>query len=76
MRVRCRLRELRARRPITEIAELAGVNKGELSKYERGIAFPRDHQLPGMERAYGAPAETWYEPAVLRGLEADPPETD
>jgi transcriptional regulator with XRE-family HTH domain len=71
MRVACNLRELRKRRGLglRETAERAGVNRGVLSSIERGRMLPSDDQVPGLEKAYGAAAATWYSPEVLLVLD-------
>lgn len=60
MRVACRLRDLRGDRSLRDIADLVGVSAGLLSEIERGIRFPRDADVPALERTYGAPAAAWY----------------
>jgi len=49
-----------------------GVSAGILSQIERGVMFPADRQLAGIEQAYGATVDAWYQPRVLLVLEADP----
>lgn len=68
MRVACRLREIRGDRTLATIAAASGVNEGELSKIERGIALPRDAWLPALEGAYGAPRAEWW-PAAFTGAD-------
>lgn len=70
-RLRCFLRELRGPRTLREQAAKAGVNHGELSRIEAGIALPRDEDVPALEQAYGAPITDWYHPLVLVALEFD-----
>jgi transcriptional regulator with XRE-family HTH domain len=71
VRLSCRLREIRGKRTIAEVASAAGVNEGELSKIERGLALPRDEWLEGLELAYGAARHDWYPPALLLHLQGD-----
>ena len=71
MRLICHLRELRGKRTLAELARLAGVNDGELSKIERGVALPRDEQLAGLEQAYGAPRTAFYSEATLLAIQED-----
>lgn len=60
MRVRCRLRHLRGKRSLRAMEAETGISRGYLSRYENGKEFPRDHHIPALEKAYGAPAKTWY----------------
>ena len=71
MRVPCRLREIRGRRPLRDIADQAGVNRGTLSMIELGRMLPKDEQIPGLEHAYGRPVEDFYSPRVLLALADD-----
>ena len=71
MRVRCRLRDLRGDRSLREVAEAAGVNRGELSKIENGRLLPRDEWLERIEQAYGAPPHDWYPDYQLLQFEHD-----
>lgn len=71
MRVSCSLRRIRGKRTLEAIRAESGVHIAELSKIERGIAFPRDEWLPALERAYGAPRHEWYQPELLVQLERD-----
>lgn len=70
-RLRCFLRELRGPRTLREIADAVGMIPGELSRFETGIALPRDEDVPALEKAYGAPITSWYHPLCLVALEFD-----
>lgn len=70
MRIRTNLRLLRAGRPLRQVAELAGIDRGLLSRFERGRALPSDQQLQRLELVYG-PADGWYPPTVLAALAPD-----
>lgn len=71
MRLRCFLRTIRGERPLREIARIANVNPGELSRIENGIALPKDKDIPALERAYSAEVVDWYPARVLLALEVD-----
>lgn len=71
MRLVCHLRALRGERTLLELAAVAHVSEGDLSKIERGIALPRDDQLDALEQAYGAPRYEWWPPQVLVALSGD-----
>lgn len=71
MRVRCHLREIRGKRSLRDVAELAGVNRGLLSSIERGRSLPPDHWLEPLERAYGEPRTKWWPEETLLVLEYD-----
>lgn len=70
-RLNCFLRELRGPASLREIAEVAEVNPGDLSRIENGTMIPRDEDVPALERAYGAPISSWYPPLTLLALESD-----
>ncbi len=65
MRLACRLRELRAPRSLRDLAEETGLNRGALSRIERGQELPRDEWIETLERAYGAPVEEWFDRRTL-----------
>lgn len=69
MRVRCHLRDLRGKRPLSELEAETGINRGSLSQIESGRMLPHDKWLPALEAAYGAPKTAWYEPEVLLVIE-------
>lgn len=71
MRLRCHLRQLRDGVSIREMADRTGIDKGYLSRYERGMEIPRDHHVQALESAYGAPARDWYAPHVWLELHRD-----
>lgn len=70
-RLRCFLRELRGPVGLREVAEAAGVNRGDLSRIEAGLQVPHDSDVPALEKAYGAPITDWYHPLCLLALEFD-----
>lgn len=77
MRVRCKLRELRGRRSISEMARACAehglkISSGSLSLLERGLMLPPDRQIEALQNAYGAPITDWYMPGLLLELEHDP----
>lgn len=79
MRVRCFLRDIRGRRSLRDLEASSGVNRGDLSKFERGVAFPLDKDVPAIEEAYGRPLVDWYGDdatgrALLLALQPDPEE--
>ncbi|MDQ5821309.1 MAG: helix-turn-helix transcriptional regulator [Actinomycetota bacterium] len=65
MHLRCRLRALRADRPVKEIAAASKINRAVISQLERGVLVPLEKWIPGLERAYGRPVEDWYPRDVL-----------
>lgn len=69
MHVRCKLRDLRGDRTLRELEALTEISRGTLSKLERGVQFPLDKQIAQLERAYGAPLASWYDPWTLLALE-------
>lgn len=73
MRLKCHLHAIRGSRPLRELAEASGVNRGELSKIENGRALPKDEWIPAIEEAYGAPVDRWYDwrPPQLVAVEVD-----
>jgi transcriptional regulator with XRE-family HTH domain len=71
VKVRCYLREIRGRRPLRDLAEASGVNRGTLSTIELGRRLPKDEEIEPLEQAYGQPFEHWYPAAVTRALELD-----
>ena len=73
MRVRCRLRELRGRRSIRDMAEATGVQPAYLSLLEQGRLLPSDSWRVALEQAYGAPLARWYEGHVFVSLEQPGP---
>jgi transcriptional regulator with XRE-family HTH domain len=74
MFVECRLREIRGERSLRELAKAAGLNRGDLSRLERGLRLPPDEWIEQLEEAYGAPRHDWYPPHVLLALSARDPE--
>lgn len=77
MNVACRLRDLRGRVSLKEMERLTGINRGALSRYERGREFPPDREIATLEQAYGAPQADWYdhEPAPHRERKPRPKPT-
>lgn len=71
MRVSCHLRDLRGKRTLADLATVSNVAAAELSKIERGIQLPRDDQLAGLERAYGAVRTAFYSDAALLAIQED-----
>jgi len=76
MRLVCHLRTIRGNRTMKDICRDAAVlglhiSEGVLSPIERGLALPTDRQIGPLEKAYGQPLDTWYEPRVLLVLQAD-----
>jgi transcriptional regulator with XRE-family HTH domain len=59
MRIKSHLRELRGTRPISVAAEETGVNKGVLSRIERGRQLPTDMEALALAEFYG-PVSSWY----------------
>ncbi len=74
MRLVCHLREIRGKRPLREIAEECGINRGTLSMIENGVHLPKNEDLYAMGMAYGAPPTKWYSELGLLALQEDPPE--
>jgi transcriptional regulator with XRE-family HTH domain len=70
--LRCHLREIRGKRPLSELEAETGINRGTLSHLERGRQLPLDKHVPDLERAYGAPRTEWYDPELLLIIEGDP----
>jgi transcriptional regulator with XRE-family HTH domain len=68
MMLRCHLRELRGDRSLASLAEVANVNKGTLSRIERGRELPKERDVAALERAYKAPAHTWFPDYVLTAI--------
>ncbi len=60
MRLRCRLREIRGDRPLRELESATGINRGELSRFERGVALPTEEQTLRLQDAYGVDHSQWY----------------
>jgi len=60
VKVRCALRAIRGRRPLSALAAETGINAGSLSLIENGRLLPRDAWVSKLESAYGAPKEEWY----------------
>jgi transcriptional regulator with XRE-family HTH domain len=74
VRVRCYLREHRARRSLSKIADaidVKGLGVGQLSLIEQGRMIPKDSQMAALERAYGVPRSEWWPREVLLVLELD-----
>lgn len=73
MRVKCRLRDLREARGLTlrQMEQETGISRGYLSRFERGRELPADQHVAALERAYGAPAESWFAPHVWIEIEPD-----
>lgn len=69
MRLTCHLREIRGKRPISEIAENSGVHRGTLSRIERGQQLPSTDQIAKLEAAYGTPITGWYSSLALLALQ-------
>ncbi len=76
MRLRCFLRTIRGERPLREMARVANVNAGELSRIENGSALPRDEVIPALEQAYGALFEDWYPKRTAIAFESEDGELD
>lgn len=71
MRVRCALRRLRGDRSLRQMEQETGISRGYLSRYENGKEIPRDHHIDALERAYAAPAASWYHGHVWLELRTD-----
>jgi transcriptional regulator with XRE-family HTH domain len=71
VRLRSRLKELRGRKPLREIAAESGVHRGTLSMIESGRLLPKDEHVEALERAYAAPRTDWYSAAGLLAIEED-----
>lgn len=71
MRLPCHLRVIRGERTMHSIARASGVNQGQISKIENGIALAKDSEIPALERAYGAKVEDWYPRRFLLAFEGD-----
>ncbi len=72
MRLACRLRVIRGERSLRELAAVSGINRGTLSRIERGRQLPADKQVGALEELYGAPAHEWYaHPAALLAIQTD-----
>lgn len=71
MRIRTFLREIRGNRSLSDAKTITGLDRGTLSRIERGQQFPTDHQADDMTRFYG-PADRWYpqRPRLLQDLPA------
>jgi hypothetical protein len=69
MRVRTFLRELRGDRSLADAKRATDLDRGTLSRIERGRQFPTDEQAAMMTSFYG-PADGWYpqRPRLLRDL--------
>jgi transcriptional regulator with XRE-family HTH domain len=65
VRLPCRLREIRGRRKIKELAEDSGIAAATLRLIESGRQLPLDKHVAPMEQAYGQPFERWYEPELV-----------
>lgn len=61
MRLRCRLREIRGRRPLKHLADESGVARATLNLIENGRQLPKDEQVEAIERAYGVPLAEFYD---------------
>jgi transcriptional regulator with XRE-family HTH domain len=73
-----KLRVLRAERGLTlrEAAAATGVDKGTLSKIERGVSHPHDITLSRLARGYGIPVEELLdEPVLLAPGKTEAPKT-
>lgn len=68
MRVPCHMAAIRAATDMSlaDVKELIGIERGTLSRIERGCQLPADDQVAKLELAYG-PMETWW-PADVRTL--------
>jgi transcriptional regulator with XRE-family HTH domain len=69
VRLSCRLRDLRGDRTVREVAAEAGVSASLISQLERGRALPKQDDVPGLERAYGAPAHSWWPAVVVAAID-------
>lgn len=70
MRLVCHLRTIRGKRSLRDIAEASGVDRGTLSRIERGQQLPlSEEQTEKIEGAYGAPIEDWYSKRGLLALQ-------
>jgi transcriptional regulator with XRE-family HTH domain len=65
MYVYCRLRFIRGKRTLAELARESGVAAAYLSQIERGRLIPTEEQIVGLERGYGAPLHEMYPAFVL-----------
>jgi transcriptional regulator with XRE-family HTH domain len=66
----CELRSFRGERTLKQIAAASGVPQSMLSMIERGLMVPTDHQVDGLEKAYGQPISAWYDRPTLLALRA------
>lgn len=72
MRLACHLRTIRGKRSLRDIAEASGVDRGTLSRIERGQQLPTgEEQLEKIEAAYGSPVEDWYSRRALLALQEE-----
>lgn len=71
MRLNCKLRALRGDRTLRQLEADVGISRGTLSRYETGQQLPPDRHITALERAYGAPASTWYAPHVWLEITPD-----
>jgi hypothetical protein len=69
--LRCALRSTRGTRPIREMEDATGINRGTLSLIEVGRLLPTDGQVEPIERAYGLNFEFWYSRAALVAIVED-----
>lgn len=72
MRVRTFLRRYRGDRSITDVVELTGIARGEISMLERGQQIPRDEWIPTLEAVYGD-RHDWYPAGIHQNLLEDLP---
>lgn len=56
---RCRMRALRGKTSLRAFEQQTGIDRGDLSKIERGRLLPLPKHVPALEAAYGPRAEWW-----------------
>ena len=56
------LRDVRRLRGMTlrEVQDVTGINRGTLSKIERGIEFPKPNVILSLSDLYGVLPDSWY----------------
>jgi transcriptional regulator with XRE-family HTH domain len=55
---------------LAEVRDLTGIDRGTLSRIERGRQLPADSEIAALELAYG-PAAQWYPPELLLLIQRD-----